>query len=165
MPEEHPRGSSRQQRGDRHTIVSYGDRITQQVCQSITSATLAGFKYVLIGPTSSSISGGGGWGLVADWISIPVRRRTREYRDRQEINKKFAKINSFLLELQANWYDDDYVVFADAFDVLYQKPASMSFLQDAGDKIIFNGERNCWPAYHPHRNIYDCPLMQWGRFC
>lgn len=100
---------------------------------------LAGWKYHVLGPTMLEYS-------KLDW----------EHRLRQIL---------FLGILSKHMPDNVTVVYADAFDVLFQGSKSnftrkYEEMNPLSDKIIYSVERNCWPfKRYKVDDWYNCPSM------
>ena len=134
---------------DRIQLFGFADRIADresELCISIETALLAGWKYQLIGPTVS--------------IARPPSSSTSS-----RFDEKALKIFSLSLLMDA-LPADVIVVFADAMDVLYQRNATefaSELLQSPRFKegaILYGAEKNCWPFSRTNKKTYHCPLMQ-----
>ena len=112
-------------------LILFSDKLNHLYCRTIESALMAGIHDIrLIGISTNN--------------------------DANSRDNKFKKMFALLDELKENHEDNDIVIFADAYDVLFQKNIDTY----ASDYVIFNGENKCWPFVHPHPSIYNCPLMQ-----
>lgn len=125
---------------DEIQLFAYADALTDGLCASIESAILAGWTYQLIGPT----------------ITLP--------KFGPPLHPKFDK--NFALSVILNVLPKNVtIVFADAFDVLYQR--SFDEFRNAifeteyrNGHIVYASESNCWPFNRSNRKTYACPLMQ-----
>jgi hypothetical protein len=121
-------------------LFSYANALTDGLCASIESAILAGWTYQLIGPT----------------VTLPKFGST--------LHPKFDK--NFALSVILNVLPKNVtIVFADAFDVLYQRSfiefrKAVLETEYKNGHIIFASESNCWPFNRSNRKTYSCPLMQ-----
>lgn len=131
---------------DRIQLFAFADRIADresELCTSIETALLSGWKYQLIGPTM--------------YIARPKSASGR-------FDEKALKIFSLSLLMEA-LPPDVILVFADAMDVIFQRNASdfhaelmKSRFKDGS--ILFGAEKNCWPFSRTNKKTYHCPLMQ-----
>ena len=121
-------------------LFSYSDRIDDGVCTSVESAILAGWTFQLVGPG----------------VTIPKHGTNFDTKS----NKIFAL--SLLMDVLP---ENVTIVFADSFDVLYQR-TFLEFekvLHESNYKdgnIVFGAENNCWPFNRANKKTYHCPLMQ-----
>ena len=137
---------------DRVHLFGFADRVADresELCISIESALLNGWKYQLIGPT------------------VPLRRTfmLRGQSQQQRFDEKALKIFTLSLLMDA-LPPDAIVVFVDAMDVLFQRNASEFAAAVAASRLIADGavlygaEKNCWPFSRTNKKTYHCPLMQ-----
>ena len=119
---------------ERIQLFGFADRIADresELCISIETALLAGWKYQLIGPTVS--------------IARPISSTSSS-----RFDEKALKIFSLSLLMDA-LPADVIIVFADAMDVLFQRNATEfanELLQSSRFKdgaILYGAEKNCWP--------------------
>jgi hypothetical protein len=126
---------------DNFHVIGFADSMRPNVCIAIQSAVLAGLTYHLIG--------------IPDSLSNVTQ------------NKKLIKIFAYDNILD-NLSDkkEDIVLFADSFDVIFQPNVSMikDYVLKNPEILLFNGERNCWPATYPHLHSYRCPLVHGEEF-
>ena len=118
-------------------VVSFSDVINLQVCTSLLSALLMEWEYVLL--TKSN-------------ITMPIDAKMLKPFNYQKYLNDDADVNS-------------YILFADAFDILFQQSSDsiLSFIENnflLSSKVFFSAEKECYPATHPHPEIYFCPLTQ-----
>jgi hypothetical protein len=121
-------------------LFSYANVLTDGLCASIESAILAGWTYQLIGPT-----------IILPKFGPPLHPK---------FDKDFA-LSVILNVLPKNVT----IVFADAFDVLYQRSfeefrKAVFETEYLNGHIVFASEGNCWPFNRSNRKTYSCPLMQ-----
>ena len=120
---------------DRIQLFGFADRIADresELCSSIETALLAGWKYQLIGPT------------------VAIARPMSSTSSSSRFDEKALKIFSLSLLMDA-LPADVIIVFADAMDVLFQRNATefaSELLQSSRFKegaILYGAEKNCWP--------------------
>jgi hypothetical protein len=125
---------------DHVQLFAFSDKINENVCVSIESALLSGWKYQLIGPTVSFLKKAG------------------------SLDGKANKI--FMLSLLLGVLPKDSIlVFADAMDIVFQRSAqefeeALKSSKVSEKYVLFSAEKNCWPFNRSNKKTYHCPLMQ-----
>lgn len=121
-------------------LFAYANVLTDGLCASIESAIFAGWTYQLIGPT----------------VNLP--------KFGPPLHAKFDK--NFALSVILNVLPKNAtIVFADAFDVLYQRSfeefrKAILETEYSNGHIIYASEDNCWPFNRSNKKTYSCPMMQ-----